>query len=200
MGYFTGSILATGGLMSVMRNSSMGMAGGFGLFAVSIGCLLGVAFTDYQDQFVIKNLFMAGFVASMATSLVPMIHAYGTAVLFDAALATGATMTGLGAVAWNAPSEQFLSWGGPLALGLGGMMGVSLLSIFYPSSPALWSIWTYGGIALFSAFVLYDTQKILYKAKTQQRFDPCWNALSVYLDAINLFVRFAAIFGGNRRK
>ena len=100
---------------------------------------------------------MAGFVGTMGASLVPMIHAYGTAVLFDAALATGVTMGGLSAVAWNAPSEQFLKWGGPLALGLGGMLGVSLLSMFFPNSKALWSIYMYGGLFLFSAYVLYDT-------------------------------------------
>jgi len=52
------------------------------------------------------------------------------------------------------------------------MMGISLLSMFYPGSPALTSIWLYGGLALFSAFLLYDTQAVLERAKTQYKYDP----------------------------
>jgi FtsH-binding integral membrane protein len=69
------------------------------------------------------------------------------------------------------------------------MLGVSLLSMFYPGSPALYNIYLYGGLALFSAFVLYDTQKIIYRAKTDYKYDPINQSLSVYMDAINIFVR-----------
>lgn len=108
-------------------------------------------------------------------------------------------MGGLGAVAWNAPSEQFLMMGGALACGLGGLLGVSLISMFYPASPALWSIQMYGGIGLFSLFTLYDTQMMLHRAKTQKQYDPIRSAVSIYLDAVNLFVRFAAIMGNRKR-
>jgi len=105
VGYFTASIAATGGVMTLMRHMSLGMGGSLGLIAMSFVCLFGTALTDVDTQFPLKNLFFAGFVFSMAAGLVPMIHAYGSAVMFEAAAATGATMTGLGAVAMNAPSE-----------------------------------------------------------------------------------------------
>lgn len=41
-------------------------------------------------------------------------------------------------------------------MGCAGMMGIGLASMFFPS-PALYNIWLYGGLVLFSAFVLYDT-------------------------------------------
>ena len=200
MGYFTAGCFATGGLMHVMRGMNMGMGSAIGTMVLSFGCLFGIMLTDYERQFMMKNAFYGGFVAATAASMVPMIHAYGGAVLFDALLCTGATMGGLGAVAWNAPSEQFMKMGGVLACGLGGLLGASLLSIFYPGSPALWNIQMYGGIALFSLFVLYDTQMIMNRAKTQNKYDPVRNALTIYLDAVNLFVRFAAIMGGNKKK
>ena len=53
-----------------------------------------------------------------------------------------------------------------LGIGLGAMLGVGLINIFYPT-PALWNIWLYGGLALFSAMVLFDTQKIIFNAKMQ---------------------------------
>jgi len=121
------------------------------------------------------------------------------AILTDAAIATGVTMGSLGLVAYNAPSEQFLNWGGPLAVGLGGMLGVSLLSMMYPGSPALTNIWLYGGLALFSAFVLYDVQKVMHRAKTQKVYDPISGSIGIYLDAINIFVRFAMILGGSKK-
>jgi len=136
----------------------------------------------------------------MSVSLLPLIHAYAMPVIYDALIATGVTVGALSSVAYNAPSEQFLSWGGPLAVGLGGMLGVSLLSILYPGSPALRSIWLYGGLALFSAFLLYDVQKVMYRAKTQHVYDPISGCTGIYLDAINLFVRFAMIFGNSKKK
>ena len=90
--------------------------------------------------------------------------------------------------------------GGALAIGLGGMLGVSILSMFNPASPALYNIWMYGGLGLFSLFVLYDTQMILQRAKTMQNFDPIGNSIHIYMDAVQIFIRFAMIFGNNRKK
>merc|ERR1719333_1596079 len=112
------------------------------------------------------------------------------AMIADAALATGLSMTSLAAVAYNAPSEQFLNWGGPLALGCGGMLAISLLSAFNPQSKALFNVWLYGGLALTGCLTLYKTQAIIYKAKTEQFFDPVGNSVGIYMDAINFFIRF----------
>lgn len=109
----------------------------------------------------------AGWIGLMGTSLVPLVHMFAAPILFDAMLATGVTVGSLGAVAYFSPSQQFLNMGGVLSIGLGGMLGISLLSMFNPGSAALHNIWLYGGLALFSAFVLYDTQMILMRAKTQ---------------------------------
>jgi len=80
------------------------------------------------------------------------------------------------------------------------MLGISLLGMFFPGSPALYNMWLYGGLALFSAFILYDTQMVVARAKSEQRFDPISNSIHIYMDAINIFVRFAMIFGGSKKK
>ena len=52
---------------------------------------------------------------------------------------------------------------GPLAIGLGGVVVASLGSMLLPASRlglALNSFALYGGLALFSAFCLYDTAKV----------------------------------------
>lgn len=120
-------------------------------------------------------------------------------ILYDAALGTGLMMSGLATVAYMAPSEQFLMWGGALSMGCMGMMGVGLMSMFFPS-PALFNIWLYGGLVLEGGLVLYRTQKVIHTAKTEYKFDPVNHAVGFYLDAINIFVRLVMILQGNSKK
>mmetsp|Transcript_7156 Transcript_7156/g.6246 ORF Transcript_7156/g.6246 Transcript_7156/m.6246 type:complete len:85 (+) Transcript_7156:634-888(+) len=84
-------------------------------------------------------------------------------------------------------------------MGCGGMIGLSIVQMFWPS-PALFNIWLYGGLVLFSAFVLYDTQKIINDAKTKPYWDPINQSLGIYLDTIILFERFLIIFMNNKKK
>ena len=76
---------------------------------------------------------------------------------------------GLSTIAVCAPSEKFLTMGGPLAIGLGAVFAASLGSMFLPPTTALgaglYSISLYGGLVLFSGFLLYNTQRIVYKAE-----------------------------------
>lgn len=109
-------------------------------------------------------------------------------------------MTSLAMIAYNAPSEQFLMWGGGLSVASMAMFAVAMGSMFFPQSRALHNIWLWGGLGLTSMFTLYKTQAIIYMAKTQQKFDPLANSLGIYMDAVNFFVRFLMIFGGNRKK
>lgn len=59
--------------------------------------------------------------------------------------------------------------GGPLAMGLGVVIISSLGTMFFAPSTALgaglYSISLYGGLLLFSGFLLYDTQMIIAKAE-----------------------------------
>jgi FtsH-binding integral membrane protein len=84
-------------------------------------------------------------------------------------------------------------------MGCAGMIGISLASMFWPS-PALYNMWLYGGLVLFSAFVLYDTQKIIHNAKSKPRYDPISESIGIYLDTIILFERFLIIFMNNKKK
>ena len=80
-----------------------------------------------------------------------------------------------------------------------GMIGLSFAQMFWPSQ-ALFNIWLYGGLVLFSAFTLYDVQKLIHAAKGKQTWDPINESLGIYLDAIILFERFLMIFMSNKKK
>jgi len=131
--------------------------------------------------------------------MIPLIQMASMPIIYDALFATGISMGALGAVAYNAPSEQFLQWGGALSIGLGGLIGVSIMNMFWPSK-ALTSVWLYGGLVLFGAFTMYDVQKLMYNAKRKERFDPINESLHIYLDAINMFQHFLIIFMNNKKK
>ena len=199
LSYFGGGLAMTGLMVSYLRNSSLAYMNPFVFLFGSLGLLIGTHMVSYEQNFPIKFALWGGFMGITALSLVPLINMAGMAVVYDALLATGISMGGLGAVAYNAPSEEFLRWGGALGIGMGAMLGVGLVSMFYPS-PALYNFWLYGGLLLFSAVTLYDMQKIVYNAKMKQRYDPINESLGIYLDSVILFQKFLMIFMGNKRK
>jgi FtsH-binding integral membrane protein len=137
----------------------------------------------------------------------------GGSILIRAAWYTAGIVGGLSTVAVCAPSEKFLNMAGPLAIGLGVVVAASIGSMFLPPATALgaslYSLSLYGGLVLFSGFLLYDTQLIVKEAEGYpphgvggRPFDPVNAALRIYIDTINIFVRMVAILagGGGRRK
>lgn len=196
--YFGGGLAVTGMLVGALRNSRVAYMNPWALFAVSIGTLIGTMMTSYENT-VLKHALWGAFLGSMAVSMVPLINMASMPIIYDALMATGFTMGGLGLVAYNAPSEEFLKWGGVLGMGCAGLIGLSLMNMFFPS-PALFNIWLYGGLVVFGAFTMYDVQKLIWKAKTMPKWDPINESLGIYLDAINLFQHFLLIFMNNKKK
>lgn len=91
-------------------------------------------------------------------------------------------------------------WGGGLSMACMGMMAISVMGMFYPNSAALYNVWLYGGLALSGGLVLFRTQHIIHQAKTQYKYDPIGNAMGIYLDAVNIFIRFILILQNSKNK
>lgn len=147
---------------------------------------------------VTKPLYFIAFNSMIAFLLCPLAAYVPIAVLRDAALLTGGTFAGLGAVAVTSRDDAFLGWSGILGAGLGGLCAVSIANIFMQST-MIHNIWLYGGLGLFLAFTMYDIKEIQIRAKKEQRFDPMWNSLGIYLDFINIFVRLVSILGNKKK-
>lgn len=216
--YFGGSVAITAAsalavsrsprLMSIMmKNSWMAI---LGTFAVMIGAGAVCQSIPYQEGFGAKQLAWMTHSGILGAVLAPMTM-MGGPLLIRAAWLTAGVVGALSTVAMCAPSEKFLNMGGPLAVGLGLVFASSLGSMFLPPTTALgaglYSISIYGGLVLFSMFLLYDTQKIIKRAETHptygvQKYDPINAMLGIYLDTINIFIRIAMILsgGGGRRK
>jgi FtsH-binding integral membrane protein len=162
----------------------------------------------YQEGIGAKQAAWLLHVSAVGAIIAPLAF-IGGPILLKAALYTAGIVGGLSAVAICAPSEKFLMWGGPLSIGLGVVFASSIGSMFLPPTTALgaglYSIALYGGLILFSAFLLYDSQKLFKKAETHPAygvapFDPINASIHIYLDIINIFIRMVSIFAGGNKK
>lgn len=216
--YFGGSIAMTAAaalsasrspvlLNLMMKNSFMAIAG---TLALVIGSGMIVRSMPYTEGFGTKQLAWMAHSALLGAVVAP-ICLMGGPLLIQAAWYTAGIVGGLSLVAACAPSEKFLTMGGPLAVGLGVVFTSAVGSMFISPATALgaglYSISLYGGLIIFSGLLLYDTQRIIkmaehYPAYHVQPYDPINASISIYLDTLNIFIRIAQILagGGSRRK
>uniref|UniRef100_A0A7I4YGV8 Growth hormone inducible transmembrane protein n=1 Tax=Haemonchus contortus TaxID=6289 RepID=A0A7I4YGV8_HAECO len=228
--YLAGSLAVTAASgVAASRNAAImrltqtgGILGLFATLAVIIGTGMLCRAIDY-DSTVAKHLAWMLHCGAMGAVLAPLVY-MGGPVLMRAAWYTAGIVGGLSATAITAPSEKFLMMSGPLAMGLGVVFVANIGTFFFHPGTALgaglMSIVMYGGLILFSAFLLHDTQRVVKHAQIYPRredammygmpmtnaiksYDPINAQLSIYLDVLNIFIRLAMIMGGmsgNRRK
>nr|CAB3248977.1 growth hormone-inducible transmembrane protein-like [Phallusia mammillata] len=217
--YFGGSLLATAGsALAIARNPtlmSIVSRNGIVSMVVTIGAMIGTSMLcrsiEYKPGFGPKQMAWLLHTAVIGAVIAPLT-VLGGPLMIRAAWYTAGVVAGLSTVAVCAPSDKFLNMGGPLAAGLGVVFVSSIGSAFFPPTGALglslYSIAIYGGLILFGGFLLYDTQRIIkhaesmpHPAYTMRPFDPVNASMSIYMDAVNIFIRILMIMAnGNRRK
>ncbi|XP_072750297.1 growth hormone-inducible transmembrane protein [Anoplolepis gracilipes] len=219
--YFGASIATSAASAAMCLRSpavmNMVMRQGWIALGVTMAAMIGSGIIaqsiPYKEGFGAKQIAWLVHTGIVGAVLAPL-SLLGGPLVIRAAWYTAGVVGGLSAVAICAPSDKFLAMGGPLAIGLGVVFVSSLGSMFLPPTTVLGSglhsMALYGGLLLFSGFLLYDTQKIIKQAETYptyniegRPYDPINNAISIYLDTINIFVRILSILaggGGNKRK
>lgn len=123
----------------------------------------------------------------------------GELLVFISLLCTMAIFISFTLSAKYSKRRSFLYLGAFLGSAL-NMMGVlTLVSIFVPSLSFMF-VRIYGGLLLFSGFVIYDTQIIIEQAFEGNR-DVVGHALCLFLDFVNIFIRVLIILTrkGERR-
>ncbi|CAB1343950.1 unnamed protein product [Coregonus sp. 'balchen'] len=199
--YFAGSV----GMTALSAVAAIGAT-----FAAMIGAGMLVRSISYDQSPGTKHLAWMLHAGVMGAVIAPMTL-LGGPLMMRAAWYTAGIVGGLSTVAMCAPSEKFLNMGGPLAVGFGVVFASSIGSMFLPPTSAmgagLYSIAIYGGLVLFSLFLLYDTQKVIKRAETypmygMQKYDPINSCMGIYMDTLNIFMRMVMILsgGGNRKK
>jgi FtsH-binding integral membrane protein len=141
-------------------------------------------------------------------------------ILLRAGIYTGGIVGALSFTAMNAREDRFLALGAPLMAGLAVVFLSGLTAMFLPARFAktlsvMENIWLYGGLLVFGGMMLYDTQKLMAKAKVREDVEGYGNnrsligrpdfineSIGIYLNIINLFIRMVMILqnGQNKRK
>lgn len=88
-------------------------------------------------------------------------------------------------------------------MGLWGLIGFGLLSLFFPSmmSSTMNQVYSIAGILIFSGLTAYDTQKIKEsniignEGTDEDHKETIYGALTLYLDFINLFLKILSATG-----
>ncbi|KAF8628211.1 hypothetical protein AX15_003999 [Amanita polypyramis BW_CC] len=174
----------------------------------SIGTMMGTYFTPPEKSFQ-KHAFWLAFNGCQAATLSPLFF-FSPALLSRAALYTFGVVGSICYVGATATNDKYLHLGGPLLAGVTVVALSSLAPMVLPmgmrSLAISEAVSLYGGLAVFSGFVLYDTQKILQHARMVEhraiKRDPINESISLELDMLNIFIRLVQILAmqGNGRK
>jgi len=140
-------------------------------------------------------LFALGLLLGMAVG--PTLNAYasvegGGEVIAQAAGLTGLFMAGTGAVGYL--TKRDLSWLGRISfIGLIALIVFGIVAIFV-SIPNENVIWCVGGLVVFAGLTIFD----FWRLRRAGNEDVALIALSIFLDAFNVFLFFLQILGGGR--
>lgn len=195
--------------------SASPIAAGIGSLVVILGGSMATMSTDAYASPVLKHGLWATTCASVGALSLSTMGFFPQALLLRAGWYTVAIVGSLSAVAINSHHDAFLYLGGPLMMGLGLVCASSLVSVFAPTGGRIFALShgfsLYGGLAVFSLLMLYDTQQVMAKGRVleqQKRMgyavhpDYINESFGIYWNIINIFVRIVGILSGqsNRKK
>ena len=169
------------------------------VFILNLGLIFAINAASRRSPGLALVLFYA-FATLMGVEIGPMLQAYmhmagGQTVVFQAALTTAVGMAAMGLVAQIARFnyQRVANY----ALGaLLGLIVVGLLSMFvHFISPGLYA---WATLAIFSVLLLVDFMRLRDGGRG---LTPVQLSLSIYMDALNIFIALVQIFGngGGRR-
>lgn len=168
---------------------------GFIAMLVGFGLLFGCMAARNNEPLALLLFYVFTFCEGLG--IAPVITQYaqtaGGGVVADAALTTGLGMFALGAIVY-ATGLDLRRFQGYVTLALLGLIVLGVVSIFvrfiHPE------VYSYLVLAIFTAYVLIDFARIRAGGSGAT---PVMLAVSIYLDALNIFLALLQIFGGRRR-
>jgi len=164
-----------------------------GMFIIPIIILISI---KYSESFLTKQILFGifsiilGLIMSQAIHLIndPKIvesAAYATLINFALMFVFGLIIVYFG---------YDLTWlGGILFIGLLILITVQFIGFFTGQSNQYYKNISYISVAIFSLYILYDTNRILLKFQNKSKSDCINGAMEYYLDIINLFTNYLNI-------
>jgi modulator of FtsH protease len=173
-----------------------------GLFVITFGLIFAINYAVRRSPGLALVLFYT-FTLLMGVEVGPLIKGYlhvpgGAGVVFEAAITTAVGMACMGAIAQVVRFDYRRVYNYVFAA-LIGLIIIGVLSMFvHFISPGFYA---WATLAIFSVLLLIDFMRLRDGA---MGLSPVQMALSIYLDALNIFIALLQIFGsgngsGNRR-
>lgn len=149
----------------------------------SIGFLVATAFN--ARSYPINLVLLGGFTLCEAYGLGVACALVELEILVQALLLTFIIFIGLTLFAFQTKYD-FISWQGFAGMALWGLIGWGFVMMFFPHQSSLMEMVYSGfGAALFSLYIIIDTQTIM---KTAHLDDEIMSTIKLYLDMVNLFL------------
>lgn len=162
---------------------------------------LGLVFTSrmWSQKVPLNRFLFVLFSFITGATLAPLIAIVvaspgGAAIVSKALLAATFTYAATGVIGWTT-KRDLSGMGGFLLVALLGMIVVGIVGIFLPWGGVMEMVYAGIGIVLFSAYTMYDFQKL--KRYPEDRYIDA--ALSLYLDFFNLFIFILRFMLSSRR-
>lgn len=171
----------------------MGGISFFALVILNFGLIFAVSFAARRSPGLALVLFYA-FTVLMGVEIGPLLKAYlhfqgGQTVVFEAALTTAVGMFVMGMIAQVVRFDyrRVYNYAIPALIGL-IVLGVIGMFVHFVS-PGLYA---WASLAIFSVLLLVDFMRLRDRSAM---LSPVMMALSIYLDALNIFLALLQIFG-----
>ncbi len=139
------------------------------------------------EQVLMKHTAWLAYISFTAYILYPLAK-YAPRIFTESKLITFVIMTILTAATFMFPQYIKLSWASALMTALLGLIVMRLIGMFIPFSSTMHYWLSYIGLLLFSIFMLYDTKKLIVKAKQCIKADYVNDSMGVFLDGLNIFL------------
>jgi len=171
----------------------------------SIGFMLALGMTENAPKNQMKRLgYLVGMAFCTGLSLGPLLDhviSVDPAIVVTAFFASCLIFVCFSLCSLWAEDRSFLYMGGTLMSGMSMLAVMGLMNIFFRSQ-LIYQFHLYGGLILFCAFILYDTQLIIEKQRNGDE-DFIWHSVDLFLDFINIFRRIMIILSNkesNKKK
>lgn len=188
-------------IAGVAAHMQYGIGAGFMAPMGTVGMLVWMQMDADKTNTTKRMAMLCGFGFLKGASIGPLMSVLmfiDPAIIMTALLGTITIFACFSVSALVAKRSSYLYLGGMLSSALSLLFFLSMANIFF-GSVHLYNLQLYGGLMIFSGFVIFDTQLVLEKTIMGDR-DFAGHAANLFVDFVAIFVRLAIIIAKMNEK
>jgi len=186
-----------GGVAIDLRFHFGGILSTIGMLMLAITLAIDQDKTNFQKRLTI----LAGYGFLQGLSMGPLMELalhVDPAIIVTALIGTVTIFVCFSLAAITSPRRSYFFLGGMISSALSFLCVLSLISLFWRPM-FIYTFHLYAGLAIFSAYIIYDTQMIIEKSEAGSQ-DVVGHALELFIDLAAIFIRLVIILLRNSGK